>query len=144
VTDARREDYRFLHHVEVRFRDLDPMGHAHHSLPLIYWEEARARYWREVAGRRGVGDIDYVMGGFTVRYTRRIVFPGRLSAGVRVTRLGASSFGMEYGLWDEDGRLLSAGTSAQVMYDYGEGRPTPLDDETRARIEAFEGRPLGR
>jgi acyl-CoA thioester hydrolase len=143
VTEAGREEYRFLHDVEVRFRDLDPMGHAHHSLPLIYWEEARARYWREVAGRRDVADIDYVMGEFTVRYLRRILFPGRLSAGVRVSRLGRSSFGMEYGLWDEEGRLLSTGSSAQVVYDYGAGRSAPLDDATRARIEAFEGRPLG-
>jgi acyl-CoA thioester hydrolase len=142
VTDPRREDFRFLHAVEVRFRDLDPMGHAHHSLPLIYWEEARARYWREVAGRADVTDIDYVMGEFRVRYRSPILFPSRLSAGVRVTRLGGSSFDMDYALWDEDGRLLGTGSSVQVMYDYGAGRSTPLDDDTRARIEAFEGRPL--
>jgi acyl-CoA thioester hydrolase len=143
VTEAGRESYRFLHDVEVRFRDLDPMGHAHHSLPLIYWEEARARYWREVAGRGDVADIDYVMGEFTVRYLSRIRFPARLTAGVRVSRLGRSSFGMEYGLWDEEDRLLSTGSSAQVVYDYGAGRSAPLDDATRARIEAFEGRSLG-
>lgn len=142
MTDPRREDFHFLHDVEVRFRDLDPMGHAHHSLPLIYWEEARARYWREVAGRSAVSDIDYVMGELTVRYRRRIVFPGSLCAGVRVTRLGGSSFAMEYALWDEEGRLLSTGSSVQVSYDYGAGRSAPLDDDTRARIEAFEGRPL--
>jgi acyl-CoA thioester hydrolase len=144
VTEARRDDYRFVHDVEVRFRDLDPMGHAHHTLPLVYWEEARARYWREVAGRVDVADIDYVMGEFTVRYKRRILFPGRLTAGVRVTRLGARSFGMEYALWDGEARLLSEGSSAQVMYDYEAGRSAPLDEETRTRIEAFEGRRLGR
>lgn len=143
MTEARREAYRFVHPVEVRFRDLDPMGHAHHSLPLIYWEEARARYWREVAGRPDVADIDYVMGEVTVRYVRRILFPGTLSAGVRVTRLGGRSFGMEYALWDSEDRLLSTGSSAQVMFDYAAGRAVPLDDATRARIEAFEGRPLG-
>lgn len=142
MTEARLEDFRFLHDVEVRFRDLDPMGHAHHSLPLIYWEEARARYWREVAGRATVGDIDYVMGEVTVRYVRRILFPGRLRAGVRVTRLGGRSFDMEYGLWDGEGELLSVGRSAQVLYDYGSGRSAPLDDGTRARIEAFEERAL--
>jgi acyl-CoA thioester hydrolase len=144
VTDPRLEDYRFRHEVAVRFRDLDPMGHAHHSLPLIYWEEARARYWREVAGRFDVGDIDYVMGEFTVRYRQRILFPATVTAGARVTRLGGSSWGMEYGLWNEAGSLLCAGSSAQVMFDYARGRPAPIDDATRARIEAFEGRPLGR
>jgi acyl-CoA thioester hydrolase len=36
--------------VPVRFRDLDAMGHAHHTLPLIYLEEARAAFWRELKG----------------------------------------------------------------------------------------------
>ena len=132
-------DYRFVHEVEVRFRDLDPMGHVHHSLPLMYWEEARARYWRAVAGRETVEAIDYVMGEFTVRYHRRILFPATLRAGVRVTRLGRSSFDMSYGLWDAEGRLLSSGSSTQVMYDYDAERSRAIDPETRDRITTFEG-----
>lgn len=138
----RPEDFRFVHEVAVRFRDLDPMDHAHHSLPLVYWEEARARYWREVAGRADVAAIDYVMGEFTVRYHRRITFPATLRAGVRATRLGKKSFEMAYGLWDLDGLLLSSGRSTQVMYDYRESRSMPLDPGTRARIEEYEGRRL--
>lgn len=139
-----RRDFRFLHEVDVRFRDLDPMGHAHHSLPLMYWEEARARYWREVAGRASVADIDYVMGEITVRFHRRIHYPARLIAGVRVTRLGRSSFDMSYGLWSHDDELLSSGRSTQVLFDYAAGRSRPFDDETRRRIEAHEGRAISR
>lgn len=140
-TVARLEDFRFIHEVAVRFRDLDPMGHAHHSLPLMYWEEARARYWREVAGRQTVGAIDYVMGEFTLRFHNRIHFPATLRAGVRTIRLGRSSFDMAYALWDEEGRLLSSGSSAQVMFDYDLERSKPLDPGTRSRIEEFEGGP---
>ena len=132
-------DFPFIHEVDVRFRDLDNMGHAHHSLPLMYWEEARARYWREIAGRESVVDIDYVMGDFTMRWHSRIFYPARLRAGVRTTRLGRSSFAMEYGLWGEDGTLLSSGRSTQVLYDFQAGRSKPLDDATRSRIEAHEG-----
>lgn len=142
MTERSPDDFRFVHPVEVRFRDLDPMGHAHHSLPLMYWEEARARYWREVAGRSSVDAIDYVMGEFTMRFHGRIWFPSRLRSAIRVTRLGRSSWDAEYGLWDQDGRLLSSGASTQVMFDYEADRSRPLDDETRARIEAYEGRSL--
>ena len=140
--ELRPESFRFIHEVPVRFRDLDPMAHVHHSLPLLYWEEARARYWKEVAGRADVEAIDYVMGEFTLRYHRRITFPATLRAGVRVTRLGGKSWEMEYGLWDGDGRLMTSGRSSQVMFDYSAGRSRPMDDATRRRIEAFEGRSL--
>jgi acyl-CoA thioester hydrolase len=132
------DEFRFIHEVPVRFRDLDPMGHAHHSLPLMYWEEARARYWREVAGRESVETIDYVMGEFTIRFHRRILFPATLRAAVRATRLGRSSFDMAYGLWDGDGELLASGSSTQVMFDYVSGRSMALDDDTRQRIREYD------
>lgn len=138
----RPEDFRFIHEVAVRFRDLDPMGHVHHSLSLMYWEEARARYWREVAGRETVEAIDYVMGEFTLRFHNRIHFPATLRAGVRTSRLGRSSFDMAYGLWDDEGRILSSGGSTQVLFDYSLERSKPFDAETRSRIEAFEGESL--
>ncbi len=138
MSGPRPEDFRFVHPVEVRFRDLDPMGHVHHSLPLMYWEESRARYWRTVAGRQTVEAIDYVMGELSLRYHDRILFPATLRSGVRVTRLGRSSFDMAYGLWDGDGRLLASGSSTQVMFDYDAGRSKPIDPATRARIEEYE------
>lgn len=130
---------RFRHHVEVRFHDLDAMGHAHHTLPLIYFEEARATYWREVAGRAGVEDIDYVMGEVQVRYHGRIRYPARLEVGVRVSQIGGKSFVMEYELRDAEGVLLASGRTVQVMYDYAAGRSVAMPAELRERIRAFEG-----
>ena len=46
--------FRFRHAVEVRFKDIDLGGHAHHAQALVYFEEARTAYWREIVGRGGV------------------------------------------------------------------------------------------
>ena len=126
---------RFRHAVEVRFRDLDPMGHAHHTLPLIYFEEARAAYWREVAGRSGVEDVDYVIGEAQVRFHQRIRYPARLEVGVRVSRIGGKSFVMEYELRSAEGELLATGRTVQVMYDYGAARPVPIPAEIREKMQ---------
>jgi acyl-CoA thioester hydrolase len=133
--------FRFRWPVEVRFRDLDPMGHAHHSLPLICFEEARAAYWREVVGRPNatVEDIDYIMAEVRIRYHGRIRFPGRVLVGARVARLGEKSWTMEYELRDDAGELLAGGTTVQVMYDYGAERSKVIAPEVRERIERFEG-----
>jgi acyl-CoA thioester hydrolase len=130
--------FRFHHPVAVRFRDLDPMGHAHHALPLIVFEEARAAYWREVAGRAALDDIDYIMAEFTVRYHGRIRWPGGLRVGVRTAALGRTSFTMEYEACGEDGALVASGRSVQVLYDYGRGAALPIDAELRRRLEGFE------
>lgn len=130
--------FRFVHPVEVRFHDLDAMGHAHHSLPLIYFEEARAAYWREVVGRAGVEDIDYVMAEATLRYHARIRYPCRLEVRLRTSKIGTKSLIMEYEARTEAGELVADGRTVQVMYDYGAGRSIPVPEDVRGRIQAFE------
>jgi len=133
-------DFLFRHPVEVRFRDIDAGGHAHHSLALIYFEEARSAYWEEVVGRSGLDEVDYIMAEATVRYHRRIFWPGRLSVGVRVSRIGRKHFVMEYAVEaDRNGEILVSGSTVQVMYDYEEGASKSVSDELRARIEEWEG-----
>lgn len=130
--------FPFHYPVQVRFRDLDPMGHAHHSLPLIYFEEARAAYWREVAGRAGLDDVDYILAGATLHFHARVHWPARLDVGMRTARLGGKSFTLEYGIWGEDGHLLCSGETTQVMYDYEAGHSVPIPAELRQRLEQFE------
>jgi len=131
--------FRFHHGVDVRFRDLDPMGHAHHSLPLIYLEEARAAYWRSVVGRDGLDAIDYVMAEITVRFHRRIEFPMRLEVALRTSRVGGKSFEQEFEVRSVNGELLSSGRTVSVMYDYAAYSSKPVPDEVRARIVRYEG-----
>jgi acyl-CoA thioester hydrolase len=141
AANAAQATFRFRHPVEVRFRDLDPMGHAHHSLVLIYIEEARAAYWREVGGRAGLDAIDYIMADVTLRFRARIFFPGTVQVGVRAARLGGSSFVLEYELRSATGELLADARSTQVMYDYAAARSKPIPPELRARIAAWDGLP---
>jgi acyl-CoA thioester hydrolase len=129
------EPFRFRRRVEVRFRDIDEMGHAHHTMPLIYIEEARTSYWRDVLGR---AELDFIMGEVGLRFHRRIRYPSVLSVGVRTTRMGGRSLAMEYEVRDESGELLAEGWSEQVMFDYAAGRSKPIPADMRERVLAYE------
>jgi len=137
-TAPRDSRFKFRHSVEVRFRDLDAMGHAHHTLPLIYLEEARAAYWREVAGRTTVGEIDYVMAEITVRFHKRIYWPGRLDVGLCVSRIGSKSFDMEFEITDQAGEVMAEGRTVQVGYDYKSSRAVEMQGDVRKKIEEYE------
>ncbi len=138
---AEPASFRFRRQVEVRFRDLDSVGHVHHSVPLAYFEEARADWWREIAGGTQDHDTDYIIAEATLGYHGRIRYPGRPTVGVRATRLGRSSFDLEYALWSEAGELLTTGRTVQVMYDYGAGASREIPPEIRRRIAEHEGIP---
>lgn len=127
--------FPFTWTVDVRFRDVDSMGHAHHSLPLIYFEEARAALWRDLTGQSDALTLDYIMAEATLRYRGRILWPQRARVGVRVSRIGGKSFELEYELRAETGEVLTEGRTVQVMYDYGAGQSKPIPEDLRARLE---------
>ena len=131
--------FRFSHPVTVRFRDIDVGGHAHHSEALMYFEEARWAYWREVLGRGSLDDVDYVLAEARVRWHKRVLWPQTVAVGVRVSRLGRKHFDLEYEVRGEDGSLLVSGTTTQVMFDYATERSRRMPEELRARLEAFDG-----
>jgi acyl-CoA thioester hydrolase len=133
------EALKFSYRMPMRFHDLDVMGHAHHTLPVIYFEEARAAYWREVAGHAAVTDIDYVLAEIRVQFKQRILFPATLTVRTGVTQLGNASFTMAYELSDDEGAVLATGESVQVMFNYSTGRSMRMPQATRTRIERHEG-----
>lgn len=130
----------FRTRVAVRFRDLDAMGHAHHTLPLIYLEEARAAFWRELRGSAAVESIDYVMAEITVRFHARIRYPSDVTVGLAVQRVGAKSFTTGFEVRSADGELLSSGSAVQVSYDYAADRSKPIDGDVRTVLEAWLAR----
>ena len=134
--------FDFVHPVPVRFKDIDIGGHAHHSHAFVYFEEARAAYWTRVAGREGLGGIDYILAESSIRFHDRVLWPQTLSVSVRVAKLGKRHFHMEYRVHGAEGGLLISGTTVQVMFDYEAGASKAIPEEIRERIEAQDG-PFG-
>jgi acyl-CoA thioester hydrolase len=139
MSDSAPGTFRYHRTVEVRFRDLDPMGHAHHSLALIYFEEARAAYWRDVAGRADLTSIDYILAEIVIRYHARTHFPDTLDVAIRATKVGGKSFELEYEVRSGTGELLISGKTVQVMYDYSASASKVIPDDIRERIATYEG-----
>jgi acyl-CoA thioester hydrolase len=138
LSEARGQ-FRFHHPVEVRFKDVDVGGHAHHSHALVYFEEARWAYWREVVGEVRVEEVGYILAEASVRYHQRVFWPARLDVGVRVSLLGAKHFEMRYEVRSPAGERLISGSTVLVWYDYRAGRSTRIPDEVRAALEARDG-----
>lgn len=132
-------DFNFWHAVDVRFKDIDVGGHAHHSLALVYFEEARAEYWNRVVGSKGPEDVPFILAEARVRYHQRVLYPLRMKVGVRVPTLGKKHFVMEYLALDGEGTELVSGETTMVMFDYELKKTRSISPEVRAAIESQEG-----
>lgn len=138
--------FRFRTPIEVRFRDLDALGHVNNAVYLTYFEVARSAYFMAVSGRPyRVEDFAIVIAEASCRYRSPAFYGERLSAEVTTTNLRSRSFELAYRIrTEESGRLVAEGRTVQVAYDHQARRTMVLPPAFRHAIEAFEGRPLAR
>lgn len=143
MADGDGREQAYFVDVPVRIRDIDFAGHAHHSAALLYFEEARSGYWRDVieAGTELDG-FGFVLAEARVRFVARIRYPDTLRVSVRVVTLGRKHFVMEYEARSASGALLLTGTTTQVMYDYDREASVEVPERVRRKIGARDG-PIG-
>ncbi len=124
--------------IQVRFRDLDPLGHVNNAVYLSYFETARIDCFAAITGMTSLQELNMILAEVTVTYHAPALFGDRLELGVRVSRMGTKSFDMEYLLVRQpDGRKIASGRSVQVMYDYASGQTIPISAELREQIARF-------
>ncbi|MGC8917604.1 MAG: acyl-CoA thioesterase [Thermoanaerobaculum sp.] len=123
--------------IEVRFRDLDAMGHVNNAVTVTYLEVARTRFWLSHFREKGAEvDFPFVVARVAVNYRRPIHLGDAVEVELWVSHLGRSSFTISYRVW-AGGELAADGETVQVHYDYAAKRPQPLEGELKARLEAL-------
>jgi acyl-CoA thioester hydrolase len=129
----------FIHRLEVRFRDCDPMGHVNNAVYLTYLEQARFAHWRALWRYRQPGSDPRVPGVILARaevdYKAQAREGDMLDVRLVVAKIGRTSFHYEYEIVDATGRLVVAAKTVQVLYDYAAGAPIPIGDDIRKMLE---------
>jgi acyl-CoA thioester hydrolase len=128
----------FQHPIEVRFRDCDPLGHVNNAAYLTYLEQARLFYWRSLWGF-GLDDADAKPGVIMARAEIDYRLPARygqtLTVRIDLAAIGKTSFTYDYEIVDEHDRVVASARTVQVMYDYQTGRPVPIPDGIRQKMQ---------
>ena len=129
--------FRFSTQMEVRWRDVDALGHVNNAVYLTYLEQARVRYFEEIGLGFGT-DAGMILAEITCTYRSPLSLSEQVTVWMRVSEFRNSSFIVLYRIEGEDGRLAATARSVQVCYDYDASRAVPIPDEWRAAIAAFE------
>jgi acyl-CoA thioester hydrolase len=136
------EGFRLAVDIQPRFRDTDAMGHINNAVYLTYFEVARMAYWRALTGSPYYGQVPFILAHTTIDFRSPALVQEVLVVGIRVPRIGRSSFECAYRVEDgATGRLVCEGRSVQVIYDYAKGASYPVPDDLRTQMAAFEGDP---
>lgn len=119
----------------IRYRDLDPNAHVNHTAIAEYFENGRVRLRHEHLAQLG-DDIltGFVLAKLSIQFNFELHFPGEVSVGTGLSRLGNTSYTLTQGLF-QDERCIANSEVITVYIGKDTGRPTPLTDEIRAALQ---------
>jgi len=140
--EFEREKFRFKVQVQVRTFDLDSYGIVHNSVYLKYFEIARTEYIRQALGiepGRFFTDFYFVIAKNVCNYITPAKFDEILDVYVRVSKIGNSSFEIEY-LIEENKtrRKVATGETVIVLLNRETFKPEPIPQNVRELILKFE------
>jgi acyl-CoA thioester hydrolase len=129
----------FIHRLQVRFRDCDPLGHVNNAVYLTYLEQTRFSHWRALWGfgspQLPPGMPGVILARVECDYRRPATYGQTLEVRMTVAELGRTSFRYGYEIVDEQGHTVLTASTVQVMYDYTAAKPVPIPDDIRALLE---------
>lgn len=119
--------------VRVGWIDTDAGGRIHFTAAFRWGETAETGLYRKL-GLLGEGRGDYPRRHVEADYRRVLVFDDEVEITIRVESVGRTSIRF---VWEvvHDGKVAIGGGHTIVRVDPA-GRPTPIDDRTRALLEA--------
>jgi acyl-CoA thioester hydrolase len=132
--------FRYVRRIEVRFRDLDALGHVNHVVYLSYVEQVRTQYFQEVMDIAVPDGLTWVIATVSCEYLLPLAFCDVVDVGWRISRLGGASAEYEFVLL-RGAEVVARGGGVLVNSDRRAARSSPIPDEWRANAARFEGIP---
>jgi acyl-CoA thioester hydrolase len=134
----------FRHHtaIQVRWSDMDALGHVNNARFLTYCEQARIDYF--IGLQLWTGDQNktgLIVAKVVLDYKLPLHFGDDVHVFTRCTRLGNRSLETEQliaRLHDEKLEIAALATVIGVVYDYRHNQSTPIPDDWRTRILEYE------
>jgi acyl-CoA thioester hydrolase len=127
---------RFTTDIQMRFRDIDGMGHVNNAVYLSYTELARTQFYMKHAGKRTLEDIDFILAHVDIDFESQAVWGDEIRVTTWPSKIGTSSFALTYEVSERrTGRVLARVKSVMVAYDYEKKKSKPIPPEFRKILE---------
>jgi len=138
--EIKTDIFKYRTELEMRFTDLDMMGHVNNAVYFTYMEIGRTKYWKQAIHwdwkKTGV-----VMGKASITYIKPLHLGDKISMYVRTSRIGNTSFDLEYlivKMQNGEEIICSKGKTVCVVYDYETKSPISIPANERNKMIEFE------
>jgi acyl-CoA thioester hydrolase len=130
-------------HIQVRFADIDKLGHVNNAKYLTYFEIARMQFFEDEF--KNVTDLDWKTKGLILAKTEvEFIVPILLEDKVEIetfcTKIGNKSFDLAYRVFrihNQERMLAAKGSSVLVAFNYMEQKSIPVEENWKKELSRF-------
>ncbi|TVR68655.1 MAG: acyl-CoA thioesterase [Marinilabiliales bacterium] len=142
TNDQSTPAHVFLHFapIQIRFNDIDIMGHVNNSVFQHYFDYARLQYFRHVLGRHLSWEKEtLILASISVDYHCPVHINDRIEVATGTVMLGNKSIHMVQEVRDtESGNVMASSRCILVAFDAAMNCSIPLPGEWRQSVMSFE------
>ena len=127
---------RFTTDIQLRFRDIDGMGHVNNAVYLSYLELARTQFYMQFAGKRSLSEIDFILAHVEIDFESQATWGDQIRVTLWPSKIGTSSFTLSYEIAElRGGRILARAKTVLVSFDYQKKQSKPISADFRKLLE---------
>ncbi len=136
------ESYKISTPIQVRFTDIDGLGHVSNSVYLSYYDQGRVDYFEQFMS----GQINWTRPGMVIvsvktDFMKPVLLHDKVIVKSRVSKIGNKSIEMDQILVCGKSHVVhSSCKTVLVAIDHESGESVPVSDLMREKVNAFENR----
>jgi len=136
------DQFNFSLPIQVRWNDLDALGHVNNAVFVTYFEIARGRFMLEACPGWDWSKDMFLVAHVNVDFRRELLLTAdEPRVMVKTSKIGTKSFVLEYAIVSNPGEELviyATGTTTQVMFDMKSRQTVEVPEWVRASLMAFD------
>ena len=125
--------------IEVRFRDIDAMGHVNNAVYFTYFESGRFKFFYSEPQKKKFPGFAFILAHVSCDYIRPVTMADRLTLRMWIREIGSKSFKFQYQLVDavDPAIVVATGESVQVCFDYATNISVAISSAMQAQLSAY-------
>jgi acyl-CoA thioester hydrolase len=127
---------------EIRFSDIDAMGHVNNAVYFTYFEQARIFCFSQLLdGQWNWKKYGVLVARNEIDYKMPVLMQDKIEIHVNVESLGSKSFTLTYKIERQDGVMCASGRSVMVCFDHQAGKSIEIPDVWKERLLKLQSNP---
>ncbi|MBI9056154.1 acyl-CoA thioesterase [Labilibaculum sp. DW002] len=138
-------EFKHTKKIQIRFGDIDLMGHANNGVQLSYLDLARMEYFQKVYGEViDWKDAALIVAHLEIDYLSPIMLDDKIEVHTKIYKIGNKSVSLHQDIVDSiSGEIKTKTSQVMVAFSSKLGKSILVPETLKIRIREFEDKVIG-